>query len=389
MRVLCLATEYPPAHGYGLGRYSHEHCQALAAAGAEVHVVCNNYDAAGDQYLDGAVRVHNVPFLLPFKGYHATADILQGNVTLFTLAAELLRDHGPYDILQAHDWLAASTAHALGETFGVPLVVTFHDTELGKRLGDLTAEQEYVVQIERWLCERADALCVNSAFLAQELTAAYGVAPERVTVVGGGVNPERFHVDVDPRQFKTLFCPPEEPLVLFVGRLTPIKGPQVLLEALPGLLSVLPTTRLVLAGDGPLREPLQQRAQELGLADRVRFLGHVRGQPLAALYRAADVLVAPSLYEPLGLVALEGMVCGTPVVAAASGGLAEIVRDGETGVLVPPNDPRALTSAVARLLTDRGLAARLAAEAADRVRRCYTWAEVATRSLAVYSAVTS
>jgi len=389
MRVLCLATEFPPAHGYGLGRYTYEHCQALAAAGAEVHVVCNNYDAARGAYRDGGVQVLNVPFLLPFQGYNSTADILQGNVTLFTRAAALLREHGPYDVIQTHDWLAASAGVALRGTFEVPLVVTMHDTEVGKRLGEPTPEQDYVAQMEGWICEKAEAVCANSDFLKQELTAAYAVAVERITVVGCGVNPERFVVDVDPRLFKSLFGGPDEALLLFVGRLVPIKGPQVLLEALPKILSFLPAARLVLAGEGPLREPLQRRAQELGLSERVRFLGHVQGQPLAALYRCADVLVVPSLYEPLGMVALEGMVCRTPIVAADTGGLAEIVEEERTGLKVPPNDPHALACAIVRLQATPALGREMSGNGQRQAIEHHDWSEVARRSLDLYDTLSS
>lgn len=387
MKVLCLATEYPPAHGYGLGRYAHEHCQALAAAGAEVDVVCNNYDNRRDHYQDGLVQVHNVPFQLPFRGYDSASDILQGNVTLFTRAAELLRGGRSYDVIQTHDWLSASAGHALRESFGVPLVVAMHDTELGKSLGQLTAEQQYVAEMERWICEQADAVAANGQFIKGELAAAYGISPEKIGIIGCGVCPERFGVEVDREAFRSLFCLPRERIILFVGRLTPIKGPQVLLEALPEVLALYPETRLVMVGEGAMREPLQRRAEELGIGERVRFVGYVRGKPLAAVYRAADVLAVPSLYEPVGMVALEGMVCGTPLVVGDAGGLSDMVQDGRTGLKVPPNDPRALARALAITLSRPDLAAQRATAARAYALENHNWAGVARRSLDVYHSV--
>lgn len=431
MRVLCLATEYPPAHGYGLGRYTYEHCQALAAAGAEVTVVCNNHDGSRDHYRDGAVEVWNVPFALPFHGYDTASDVLQGNVTLFTRAAELLAAsparawsagsparsgsgadpapppggaelqpaHSvvapggssptpgapprtpPFDVLQANDWLAASAAVALRDTFRLPLIVTMHETELGKRLGPPTPEGDYVAAMERWVCEQADAVAANSEALRRELIEAYGVPGERITVVGCGVRPECFEVDVDRAAFRSLFCQPGERLILFVGRLTPIKGPQVLLEAMPQLLAVHPDVHLVLAGEGTSQEALAARASELGLAGRVHLVGYLRGRVLAAMYRAADVLAVPSLYEPLGMVALEGAVCGTPLVVADAGGLGEIVTDAETGLKVPPNDPQALAAALARELTRPGVPVSLAQAARRELVQRYSWARVADRTL--------
>ena len=175
-----------------------------------------------------------------------------------------------------------------------------------------------------------------------------------------------------------------EPLILFVGRLVPLKGPQVLIEAMGQVAQVHPEAQLVLVGDGALRDQLRQHAQELGLAGQVRLLGYVRGKPLAALYRAADVVVVPSLYEPFGLVALEAMVSGTPVVAADAGGLAALVRDQQTGLKVPPNDPRALAGGILRLLTDHDLASGLAANARRMAMKQYSWTDVAKRTLALY-----
>lgn len=387
MRVLCLATEYPPAHGYGLGRYAHEHCQALAAAGVEVDVVCNNYDNRRDHYQDGLVQVHNVPFQLPFRGYDSASDILQGNVTLFTRAAQLLRGGRSYDVIQSHDWLSASAGHALRQSFGVPLVVAMHDTELGKSLGQLTPEQQYVAEMERWICEQADAVAANGQFIKSELAAAYGILSEKISVVGCGVGPERFEVEIDREAFRSLFCLPGEMIILFVGRLTPIKGPQVLLEALPEVLTLFPEIRMVMAGEGPMREPLRRRAEEMGIAERVRFIGYVRGKPLAAVYRSADVLVVPSLYEPVGMVALEGMVCGAPLVVGDAGGLSDIVEDGRTGLKVPPNDPQALARALAITLSRPDLASQRVAAAREYALSCHSWAEVAQRSIEIYSAV--
>ncbi|MEN6642396.1 MAG: glycosyltransferase family 4 protein [Armatimonadia bacterium] len=382
-----MATEFPPAQGYGLARYASEHCQALVAAGAQVDVICNNYDPQHPRYCEEGVEISNVPFHLPFQGYNSIADILQGNVTLLARAAELLQRQSGIDVIQTHDWLSASAAVALKESFGVPLVVTMHDTELGRAMGKLTPEQQYVAEMEQWLCEKADAVAANSNFIKTELTAAYGVRADRITVAGCGVNPERFHVDVDAADFRSLFCAPGVPLILFVGRLTAIKGPGILLEALREVVKVLPDAQLVLAGDGALKDQLRQHAQEVGLDDHTRFVGHVRGRALAALYRCANVLVVPSLYEPLGMVALEAMICDTPVVAADTGGLAELVQDGQTGFTVPPNDPNALAGAILRMLTSAAEASECIAQARQLAMEGHRWMDVARRSLELYKTV--
>jgi len=384
MRVLTLATEFPPAHGYGLGRYVAEHTSALAAAGAEVAVACNNYDAATETYEREGVEVNNTPMFVPFRGYAWIADALQSNVLLLARAMEMTSRNGDFDILHIHDWLAASAAKSLKDAYDWPLVVSIHDTSLGKNQGRLDAEERYIAEMEGWICEHAEAVLVNSEFLGRELVEAYRVPNDKIRVVGCGVSAETFETRSDPQLFKTVLCREDESLVVFVGRLARMKGPHVLLEAIPRVLGLRPETRFVFAGEGQMREGLEHRAKELGIEANVRFVGHLRGQVLATFYRAADMVVMPSLYEPFGMVALEAMVCGTPVVAADTGGLSEVVVDGDTGLKVPPNDPEALARATIHLLRSPGLGKQLAEQARLRALQQYRWEDVATRTMSVY-----
>jgi glycosyltransferase involved in cell wall biosynthesis len=148
----------------------------------------------------------------------------------------------------------------------------------------------------------------------------------------------------------------------------------------------VPEARLVLAGDGPEREPLRRLAQRLGVADRVTFLGFVPRAAVPGLLASADVQVLPSIYEELGTAVLEGMRIGVPLVASETGGLPSLVTHGVTGLLVPPGDAAALAGALRRLLADRELAARLA-DQARRESRDYSWTALAERVLAVYRRV--
>jgi glycosyltransferase involved in cell wall biosynthesis len=389
LRVLYLATEFPPAQGYGLGRYAYEHSRALARAGVEVEVICNNFDGNAESYEVDGVRVHNTPYVVPFSCYDWVGDVLQKKVTLLARAAQRVRSNGGFDLLQVNDWLAASAAKVLKEVYGLPLVVTMHDTQIGKTFGQPDAGGAYVAQMERWLCELADAVTANSHFLRNELISAYGVPAGKIAVTGCGVEAASFTTGGDPELFKRLFCEPGETLVAFVGRLVMNKGPHMLLEAAGRILAVCPRTRFAFVGEGPARPDLERRTQELGLAGRVAFYGHLRGAVLSTFYHAADVVVVPSLYEPLGLVALEAMAAGTPVVASATGGLAEIVEDGHTGLLVPPNDAQALAAAVVRLQFDPHLRSCLAESGPESTRQGFTWDRVAKATCEVYRAMLS
>jgi glycogen(starch) synthase len=174
------------------------------------------------------------------------------------------------------------------------------------------------------------------------------------------------------------------PLILFAGRLEYEKGVQTVLEALPSIERRVPGVGLVVAGTGTYRASLERRAREIGLDGQVRFAGFVEEPDLRALYVAADLVVVPSLYEPFGLVALEAMASGTPVVAADTGGLREIVDHGASGLRFRADDAGALSDAAVRVLTDPDLARRLTSEARRALAGRRSWAGVASRTVETY-----
>jgi glycosyltransferase involved in cell wall biosynthesis len=211
---------------------------------------------------------------------------------------------------------------------------------------------------DRALRRAAHVVC-PSAYL-RELALAWGLDPGRVTVLP---NPAP-RVDGLPRRKEArLALGLDAPTLAFAGRLTPQKSLDVLFQA----LAELPDVDLLLAGEGPEEGPLRRRAAELGLAERVRFLGPQPRRRVLELYRAADAAVLSSSWENLPHAVLEALAAGTPVVATRSGGVAEIVSDGHNGLLVEPDDPAALAAATRRLLADPELAARLRAAAAPSV----------------------
>jgi glycosyltransferase involved in cell wall biosynthesis len=325
LRILVLATEYPPARGFGLARYTAELSAALARRGVDVHVVCMNYNAGKPLWRNEGVTVHLATDVSNPKHYSWISETVTGNLWMLERAEQVIREHGPFDLLMAHDWLGALAAKALKVARGLPLVFFMHDTEPGKRGERLDPEQTYIAQIEAWTCAYADAVIANSRFIATELERFHHVPPNKVRVIAPGVNPARFANACHTPDFRVLFAPPDEKLVLFVGRLSPMKGADLFLEAVPEVLAQRPKTRFLIAGEGVLREKLDARVKALGLAGRVVSVGHLTGKVLNAAYHAADLLVVPSRYEPFGMVALEALSCGTPVVAADTGGLREIV----------------------------------------------------------------
>ena len=211
-----------------------------------------------------------------------------------------------------------------------------------------------------------------------------GLPRDRVRVIYGGVEPAQFAAPITPdEQVQRKLAKDSQPILLTVGRLVRRKGHSQVMAALPQIASEVGPVKYVIVGSGPEEQNLHRLAKEYGTEDCVEFLGEVDDRELPALYQTADVFVMPSrdLYgqpiEGLGLVYLEANLCGLPVVAGNTGGVSDAVVDGETGLLVNPEDPAAIASAVIRLLSDRDLAAQLAAAGRARVIEEFTWERVA------------
>ena len=230
--------------------------------------------------------------------------------------------------------------------------------------------------LERLAYEMDDALIVVSEGLCSFLQSAEHLPRRKMVVIGHGIDATARPA---PRSEvrSALGLPHHGPLIGAVGRLSPEKGQTVLLRALPAVLAAFPEATCVLAGEGPAREELESEARVLGIRERVVFLGYRRDVPdvLAAL----DLFVQPSRYEGFGLSLLEAMAAGLPVVASRVGGIPELVEDGVTGVLVPPDAPAALSGAILRLLRDRVEARRLAEAAARRARERHSLGAIADR----------
>lgn len=386
MKIMHLSSEYPPTQVFGLGRAVCDLAVAQAQLGHDVHVVTNSLGGRDPDLRVDGVEVHRITFPPPPKPPDDTTAVIQFNVLLAQKVAALGRQGLAPDVVHVHDWLTVLAGRAAVHLHpGARLALTIHDTAHGKHFGQLTPPQQYSAFLERYGGAAADLVICCSEHVRQELIQHYHVPAAKIALLPCGVQGSRFVVDVDLPAFTQLFAAPGDRVILYVGRLDAEKGLPTLLEALARVLVVIPEARLVLAGKGVRQAQLQEQARELQLSDRLSFAGYVQDAALAALYQAAAVLAVPSLYEPFGLVALEGMACGKPVVASAVGGLREIVVDGETGLLVPPGNAAALANALLRVLGEPELAARLGAQGQRRARQVYNWAGIARQTVAAYA----
>ncbi|MFI7026765.1 glycosyltransferase family 4 protein [Micromonospora sp. NPDC049900] len=387
-RVLILSWEYPPVLVGGLGRHVHALSVALAAAGHQVTVVTRHADGAPlEEHVDGVrvVRAAEDPVTFPLATGSLLAWTMAFNHTL-TRAALRAADTGDYDVVHAHDWLVAHTAITVAEHLDLPLVTTIHATEAGRHQGWLPEEMNRTIHgVEHWLSNASTRLIACSGYMREQITTLFDVPAGHVDVVPNGVDDRAWRAR--PRAVATARArfAGDGPLLGYAGRLVYEKGVQHLVDAVPELRERHPGLRVLIAGDGPYRGELEDRIGQLGLGRTVRFAGFLDNTQLPAVLGATDATVVPSLYEPFGMVALEAAAAGAPLAVARTGGLAEIVEPGVTGVTFPHSDPSALAGAVGQLLGDEVFARRVARAARTMVGRRYGWATIAARTAETYA----
>ncbi|GII21358.1 D-inositol-3-phosphate glycosyltransferase [Planosporangium mesophilum] len=409
-RVATLSVHTSPLHQPGTGDaggmnvYIVEVAKRLAQAGVEVEIFTRA--TASDlppvvEMAPGVLVRHVISG--PFEGL--AKEELPAQLCAFTtgvLRAEAARAPGWYDLVHSHYWLSGQVGWLAKDRWGVPFVHTAHTLAKVKNLllaaGDTPEPKARVIGEEQVVAE-ADRLVANTPTEARELIDLYGAELDRVAVVEPGVDLDRFCPPPQGGEEAARLAArhrfglaPDALVVAFVGRIQPLKAPDVLLRAAAELRAGDPETArrmVVVVCGGPsgtgLERPaaLIELAADLGISDVVRFLPPQAGEGLAELYRAADLVAVPSYNESFGLVALEAQACGTPVVAAAVGGLVTAVRDGVSGVLVDGHDPVDWARTIGRLLAAPGERAELARGAVAHARN-FSWNRTACGLLAVY-----
>ncbi|HET7559693.1 MAG TPA: 1,4-alpha-glucan branching protein domain-containing protein, partial [Limnochordia bacterium] len=379
--IVMLSWEFPPHAVGGLGRHVYELAHALARRGRRVSVVCpaQGEEATGTRR-DGGVAVHRVrvPDAGPFL---ARIDALNRRLIAWALnrwsAAQV-------QLVHAHDWLVGRAAQTLALAWRRPLIATIHATELG-RVGRIREPiQQLIHEEELLLVHHAERVITVSRAMQRGLVSGFGLEPDRTEVIYNAIDAASLWSPAIGRRAAALRRALRRPLIVFAGRLVREKGVDVLLAAC-ARLAATHAFKLAVLGRGGERQALERLAGELGLAERVEFMGYVQHPRLGAYLRAADVVAVPSRYEPFGIVALEAMAARSALAASATGGLAEVVEHERTGLLVEPGNADAWAAALARLLDDPELRRRLSARAAADVRARWGWDKVAQATEALYA----
>ena len=386
----------------GLNVYVVEVSKRLAERGIEVEIftraVCR--DTPPTVELVPGVLVRNV-VAGPFEELDKNA--LPGQICPFTfgvLRTEAAYAPGRYDLLHAHYWLSGQVAAVAAERWGVPLVQSMHTLGKVKNLalavGD-SAEPPARIRGEGEVVAAADRLVANTAEEARQLIDLYGADPWRVETVNPGVDLSVFRpasgLASGLALRRRLGLAPDAVVLAFAGRIQPLKGPDVVLRAAASLLRLCPSLAdrlVVVIVGGPSGSEvgapgrLEALASSLGISSLVRMEAPCPQPELADWYRAADVVLVPSHSESFGLVALEAQACGTPVVAAAVGGLRTAVRDGYSGVLVDGHDPEVWARVLSGPSGVAG-AARALSRGAREHAAAFNWPATAERLVGVYT----
>lgn len=385
----------------GMNVYVRELTRYLGREGIHVDVFTrseNEHIPAVSHDLGYFNRVVHIPagpqvFLPKEQLTEYTKDFAQGILDF----AEKKQIH--YDLIHSHYWLSGMAGELLKNQWDVPMLQMFHTLgKIKQRIGRTAEEREgkYRIKGESHVIEVADLIIAATEDEQDQLFDLYQVPSEKVKIIPPGVNIHHFYPIPTDEAKEAIGLSPRDKAALFVGRIEPLKGVDTLLQAMAILkrncrLFICPDYLIIIGGDPGGEEEklsyemtrLQSLSHELDLEDMVIFLGKRGQDTLPYYYSAAEVVVVPSHYESFGMVALEAMACGTPVIASRVGGLAHLVKDGETGFNVPAQDPDALAEKLRALFVDHDLRAAFGARAAAYARG-FSWEIITKQMTEVY-----
>lgn len=303
-----------------------------------------------------------------------------------------------YDLIHSHYWFSGLAAGRLQELWNVPVVHMFHTLGLMKQRVSQSREEvegDYRIIGERKVLEIASRIIAATQAELAQLQWLYHADPNKIKIIPPGVDPSHFYPIPDDEAKEFIGVPPCDQMLLYVGRIEPLKGIDNLIQAITQMDREGMQVCLVVIGGESGQDSenenkeilyLKELTSKAGIPDLVTFLGRKSQDTLPYYYSAAEVVVMPSHYESFGMVALEAMACGTPVVASQVGGLAFLIQDGVTGFTVPVDEPKLLANRLSQLIIDTELRERMGRQAAEFARG-YSWDKIADQVLRVYEDV--
>ncbi len=292
-----------------------------------------------------------------------------------------------YDLIHSHYWLSGLVGKQLQTWWHVPHIVMFHTLGAVKNsIGIGEYEPDLRIESEREVVCNCDRIIASTAKEREDLVKHYGASPDKIAIIPCGVNLDLFK-PIDKEIARKELGLNHQKVILFVGRIEPLKGLEQLLGALTHIEGEKPPLLMIVGGDEHSQgqvQMLQQRAKDLHIEDRVAFVGSVAQEKLPLFYSAADICAIPSYYESFGMVALESLACGTPIVATNVGGMRSIIRHGEIGRVAKDNSPHNLASEISELLCRREDKDQIVRTRRDKMTE-FSWATIADRILHEYN----
>jgi len=384
MRVAMITWEYPPRVVGGIARHCEGLAKALVQQGHEVHVFTLDFPGAPDYEEYAGIRIYRTRSEVGHPNFLTWVLLFNHYIEKRMADTSKLVD---FDVLHVHDWLTSPVGVAFKHFARKPLVFTAHSTEHG-RSGLHIPDSFTIDGLEWWSTYEASRIIVTSGSMKGEVCGHFHVSDSKVEIIPNAIDPSAYEGSVDRGAVRARWgIQPHEKLVLCVGRLVPQKGIEYLIHSVPIVTRRRPEAKFIIVGDGWYRDHLEYLANTSGQRWRITFTGFISDWDLIALTKSADVMVVPSVYEPFGIVALEGMAAGAPVVTSQVGGLTEFVEHDRTGIFVYPRNPESIAWGIDRILSNPGHADWLVKNAREVVHRTYSWEAVAKKTAKVYKEV--
>ncbi len=375
MEILMLTWEYPPNKVGGVAAHVEDLSKTLNEMGHDITVI--TFGEEEESEVKDGIEVHRINAK---EGPDITSWVLMSNHRMQKKGVELLKEKD-FDIIHAHDWSAVPAAASLKEVTDAPMVTTLHSLERS-RVGSIHSDMSKLINDLEWYgAYEADKVITVGEDIRDEILHHFSVPEEKLHHVPNGVFADKFQKGNSVRDEIALDW---EIPVLFVGRLCHQKGVRHLIEAMPKVLDKKPEVKFIVAGGGGGVDHYRNMAESIGVDDKAYFPGFVPDDQLIDLYNSVDATVMPSVYEPFGIVALESMSAGTPVVGSHVGGIKQTVVHEWTGLHVEPANPDSIAWGIEKAISDPTWNDWMGKNGKKRAEEKFTWHRVADMTLDVY-----
>ena len=376
MRPLFVTWEYPPLKAGGIAAHCEDLASTLADQGHDP-VVLTHGEENEVEYRDG-VEIHRVTSTDSASNTLSWAMHLGHQLEKKAITLSKQKD---FDLVHAHDWMAVPGATGIKKTLDLPMVFTVHSTQKGR--DGIESDYQRTIHNLEWYgtYEASQVITVGREF-SEEVKHSYEVPSDKVNYIPNGVDLEKFD-DHSSSLNRNDYALGHEEIVLFVGRMYPQKGPGHLIEAMPHIIEQRPEAKFIMCGSGATEHYRKIAKKKAG--NKVHFPGYVPDTELISLMKEASMTVAPSVYEPFGIVPLESAACETPTVGSYTGGMKDTIVHEYTGLHTYPGDSGSITDQVSRALRDPGWSDWLGDNARDRVEDNFRWEQISAWTTGIYS----